>query len=71
MKTGKVRWFDAKKGYGFITYTGEDIYVHYTQIKDDGYRELEESEEVYFELVDTPKGKQAQSVERTHKKTSK
>jgi CspA family cold shock protein len=67
LKTGKVRWFDAKKGYGFITYVGEDVYVHYSQITEDGYRELQESEEVFFELVETTVGKQARNVVRTHK----
>jgi len=61
---GKVKWFNNDKGYGFIDYsTGEDIFVHYSAIKLDGYRTLSEGQEVSFDLVETPKGLQAVNVE--------
>lgn len=61
---GKVKWFNNDKGYGFIDYsTGEDIFVHYSAIKLDGYRTLSEGQEVNFDLVETPKGLQAVNVE--------
>ncbi|MDR0831731.1 MAG: cold shock domain-containing protein [Bacillales bacterium] len=66
-KTGKVKWFNSTKGFGFIDYGGEDIYVHYSQIIDDGYRTLDTDEEVYFEMIDTEFGKQANQVERSNR----
>ena len=67
MATGKVKWFDNRKGYGFIVEDGreeEDIFVHFTAIEADGYRSLEEEERVAFEIVRGPKGLQAQKVAR-------
>ena len=59
----KVKWFNNEKGYGFIEYTdSEDIFVHYSAIKIDGYRTLEENQLVEFELVETGKGLQAVNV---------
>lgn len=61
--TGKVKWFDAKKGYGFITGPlGEDIFVHFSSIKADGYRTLEEGQTVDYDLVQNERGKQAHNV---------
>ncbi len=61
--TGTVKWFNAKKGYGFISYNdGQDIFVHYSSIRGDGYRTLQENQEVEFTLTDGPKGPQAQDV---------
>jgi CspA family cold shock protein len=61
--TGKVKWFNAEKGYGFITTEeGKDLFVHYSQIKKDGYKTLEENEEVQFDVVDGDKGPQAANV---------
>lgn len=61
--TGTVKWFNAKKGYGFISYNdGQDIFVHYSSIRGDGYRTLQENQEVEFTLADGPKGPQAQDV---------
>ena len=61
--TGTVKWFNAKKGYGFISYDdGQDIFVHYSSIRGDGYRTLQENQEVEFTLTDGPKGPQAQDV---------
>jgi CspA family cold shock protein len=63
---GKVKWFNSKKGYGFIKLNDgdQDIFVHYTSIKGDGFKSLVEGEEVQFELAEGPKGLQAQNVLR-------
>lgn len=64
-KTGKVKWFNDKKGFGFIECAGiPDIFVHYSAIKANGYRTLEEEDNVAFDLVDTDKGPQAKNVEK-------
>lgn len=63
-ETGTVKWFNAAKGYGFITREdGADIFVHYSSIIGDGYRKLEEGQKVQFNVVDADKGLQAQDVE--------
>jgi CspA family cold shock protein len=63
MAHGKVRWFDKKKGYGFIERDdGKDIFVHYTAIKGRGFRSLEEGDEVEFDVVEGQKGLQAANV---------
>lgn len=63
--TGKVKWFNENKGYGFILQDGgRDIFVHYSEIKEDGYRTLAEGELVEFEVLDSPKGPQAKAVIR-------
>lgn len=60
---GKVKWFNAEKGYGFINQgEGEDIFVHYSQIMETGYRSLEEGQEVKFDLTQTDRGLQAKKV---------
>jgi len=60
---GRVKWFNNEKGYGFIDHaTGEDIFVHYSAIKQDGYKTLNEGQLVSFELIETPKGLQAINV---------
>ena len=60
---GRVKWFNNEKGYGFIDYPeGEDIFVHYSAIRQDGYKTLSEGDEVKFDLVETSKGLQAQNV---------
>ena len=63
---GKVKWFDAEKGYGFINKDDEssnvDIFVHYSQIVEEGYRSLEEGQQVEFELTQTDRGLQAKNV---------
>jgi cold shock protein len=66
MPTGKVKWFNDKKGYGFIEPEGggEDIFVHHTSIEADGYRTLAEGQQVKFEVVHGPKGQQATNVNR-------
>lgn len=60
---GNVKWFDSKKGFGFITAEdGTDIFVHYSAIQSSGYKELKENEAVTFDVTDGPKGKQASNV---------
>ena len=60
---GKVKWFNNDKGYGFIEYTDkEDIFVHYSAIRQDGYKTLEEGQVVEFKLLETNKGLQALDV---------
>jgi CspA family cold shock protein len=61
--TGKVKWFNDAKGYGFIERPdGDDVFVHYTAIQGTGFRSLSEGQEVEFEVVEGPKGKQAANV---------
>lgn len=63
METGTVKWFDNKKGYGFLAREdGDDVFVHYTAISGDGYKSLTEGQKVEFEIVDGDKGKQAANV---------
>jgi len=60
---GKVKWFNAQKGYGFITgEDGQDVFVHYSAISGDGFRSLQEGESVQFETTQGPKGLQAANV---------
>jgi len=61
--TGTVKWFNGTKGYGFIEREeGEDVFVHYSAIRGDGYRNLEEGQEVEFSVESGPKGPQATDV---------
>jgi len=64
MQTGIVKWFNATKGFGFITPDegGQDVFVHFSAINARGYRELAEGQRVEFETKDGPKGLQAASV---------
>jgi cold shock protein len=63
MANGKVKWFDTKKGFGFIQQDGgPDVFVHYTSISGNGFKNLEEGQDVEFELVDSPKGPKASNV---------
>lgn len=63
MSTGKVKFFNAEKGYGFITIDeGQDVFVHYSAIEIDGYKTLEEGQEVTFDVVEGPRGEQAANV---------
>ena len=61
---GKVKWFSAEKGYGFITSEdGKDVFAHFSQINNEGFKTLSEGQEVSFELVDGQKGPQAANIE--------
>lgn len=61
--TGTVKWFNAEKGFGFITSEeGNDLFVHFSEIKKEGFKTLEENEEVTFDVVDGDKGPQAANV---------
>lgn len=63
MKTGTVKWFNAKKGYGFISdEEGKDIFVHFSSLEMPGFKVLEEGEKVEFEVVEGEKGPQAAKV---------
>lgn len=63
MATGKVKWFNDAKGYGFIEQQdGEDVFVHFTAIQTDGFKTLAEGQQVEFEVNDGKKGPQASNV---------
>jgi CspA family cold shock protein len=65
MAKGKVKWFNAKKGYGFIsTEEGKDVFVHHKEIQSEGFRTLREGEEVEFDIAQGPKGELAKNVVR-------
>ncbi|MGE5663147.1 MAG: cold-shock protein [Deltaproteobacteria bacterium] len=62
-RSGKVKWFNETKGYGFIEQDGDkDVFVHYSAIRMDGYRTLREGQSVEFDVLETPKGLQAAEV---------
>jgi CspA family cold shock protein len=63
--TGKVKWFNPTKGFGFIAVpSGQDVFVHHTAIQMNGFRTLEEGDDVEFEIQDGPKGPKALNVTR-------
>ncbi|HET8946533.1 MAG TPA: cold-shock protein [Candidatus Polarisedimenticolia bacterium] len=65
MPTGKVKWFNNSKGYGFIQQEdGTDIFVHFSAISGDGYKTLDEGQSVQFEVTQGPKGLQAANVSK-------
>jgi len=63
MNTGKVKWFNAEKGYGFIELEdGNDVFVHYSAIQGEGFKTLEEGQSVSFDIVEGNRGPQAANV---------
>lgn len=63
MSTGKVKWFNAEKGYGFITdENGQDVFVHFSAIQVDGFKTLDEGQEVSFDVQNSDRGPQATNV---------
>ena len=69
MSKGIIKWFNNEKGYGFINGSvDEDIFVHYTAIKQEGYKTLSEGQEVEFDLIKTDKGLQATNVRTVNEK---
>ena len=63
MNTGKVKWFNAEKGFGFIEVEGgEDVFVHFSAIQGEGYKSLEEGQKVDFDIVEGDRGEQAANV---------
>lgn len=69
MSKGIIKWFNNEKGYGFINGSvGEDIFVHYTAINQEGYKTLSEGQSVEFDLIKTDKGLQAANVKPVNEK---
>ncbi len=65
MATGKVKWFNESKGYGFIEQDGGgDVFVHFSAIEEEGFKTLREGQKVEFEVQETPKGLQAVKVRK-------
>lgn len=65
MQQGTVKWFNAKKGYGFISDAeGKDVFVHFSALNMEGFKELKDGEQVEFEVADGAKGPQAANVSR-------
>ena len=66
MTAGTVKWFSDAKGYGFISQSdGDDVFVHHTQIQGEGFKTLEEGNNVTFDITEGPKGLQASNVQKT------
>ncbi len=63
---GKVKWFSNQKGYGFVTTEdGKDVFVHHSAIQGEGYKTLNEGQEVEFDIITGPKGQQASNVKKS------
>lgn len=67
MKNGKVKWFNSEKGFGFIeSEDGNDVFVHFSAIQTEGFKTLEEGQEVSFEVVEGARGPQAANVQKNN-----
>ena len=68
MNEGKVKWFDSKKGYGFVSNMSDntDYFVHFSEIQGDSYRTLEEGQKITFEIGEGPKGPVAKNVKASN-----
>ena len=67
MASGKVKWFDNKRGFGFIAQeSGQDVFVHHTSIMGQGFKTLNEGDEVTFDIIAGERGLKAQNVQRSH-----
>ncbi|HAX71955.1 MAG TPA: cold-shock protein [Firmicutes bacterium] len=65
MTTGTVKWFNSEKGFGFITVDGgQDVFAHYSAIKTEGFKTLEEGQKVSFEIVEGDRGPQASNINK-------
>lgn len=65
MASGKVKWFDNRKGFGFIAQeSGQDVFVHFTSIQGEGFKTLNEGDEVVFDVIPGDRGLKAQNVQR-------
>ena len=72
MEQGTVKWFNAEKGFGFISREdGSDVFVHFSAIQGDGFKTLEEGQAVTFDVEDSDRGPQAVNVEKTNKNNPK
>lgn len=70
MACGKIKWFDNKRGFGFILQdSGEDVFIHYTCIEGDGFKALHEGDVVNYEVVESERGPKAQCVQRVTKRS--
>ena len=68
MPTGKIKWFNASKGFGFIEVEGgDDVFVHYSDLQMEGFKTVDEGDEVDFEMANDEKGPRAEKVVVTHK----
>ena len=66
MASGKVKWFDNRKGFGFIAQeSGQDVFVHFSSIQGEGFKTLNEGDEVIFDVIAGDRGLKAQNVQRT------